>query len=152
MLCACCPPTILGDLYRIHWETKGRFRKRAVLANVPSFRFSFWRNMRAYPRSGFRSGEHPNVPSFRFSFRGNIRQNHPFEEPPFCQPPNNAREFAQIVGADKCTEHPSEKVRRSNRLELPFSRKQGPPKPGISKEHILALHEQKILEALRAYR
>ena len=30
--------------------------KRAVLANVPSFRFSFWGNMRTYPRSGFRSG------------------------------------------------------------------------------------------------
>ena len=23
-----------------HWKTKGRFRKRVVLANVPSFRFS----------------------------------------------------------------------------------------------------------------
>ena len=39
-----------------HWETKGRFRKRVVLANVPSFRFSFQGNMRMYPRSGFRSG------------------------------------------------------------------------------------------------
>ena len=37
---------------RIHWEIKGRFRKRVVLANVPSF---------------------------RFSFRGNIRRNHPLE-------------------------------------------------------------------------
>ena len=29
-----------------HWEIKGRFRKRVVLANVPSFRFSFWGNIR----------------------------------------------------------------------------------------------------------
>ena len=39
-----------------HWEIQGRFRKRVVLANVPSF---------------------------RFSFRGNIRQNHPFANHPF---------------------------------------------------------------------
>ena len=39
-----------------HWEIKGRFPKRVVLANVPSF---------------------------RFSFRGNIRRNHPFENHPF---------------------------------------------------------------------
>ena len=82
------------------WETKGRFLKRVVLANVPSFRFPFRGNMRMYPHSGFRSGgtsectlvpvlvpgEHPNLPSFRFSFRGNIRQNHPFGNHPFCQP------------------------------------------------------------------
>ena len=43
-----------------HLETKGRLRKRVVLVNVPSF---------------------------RFSFRGNIRQNHPFGKPPFCQSP-----------------------------------------------------------------
>ena len=42
-----------------HWEIKGRFRKRVVLANVPSF---------------------------RFSFRGNIRQNHPFGNHPFANP------------------------------------------------------------------
>ena len=61
-----------------HWEIKGRFRKRVVLANVPSFRFSFWGNIRMYPRSGFRSegtsectliqvfvpGEHPPKPPF----------------------------------------------------------------------------------------
>ena len=48
------------DLFiKSRWERKGRFRKRVVLANVPSF--------------GFRSGEHANVPLFRFSFRGNIR-------------------------------------------------------------------------------
>ena len=39
-----------------HWEIKGRFRKRVVLASVPSF---------------------------RFSFRGNIRRNHPFGNHPF---------------------------------------------------------------------
>ena len=39
-----------------YWEIKGRFRKRVVLANVPSF---------------------------RFSFRGNIRRNHPFGNHPF---------------------------------------------------------------------
>ena len=88
----------------IHWEIKGRFRKRVVLANVPSFRFSFRENIRrnhpfgnhpfvntkqghweitgrfpkgwfwrTYPRSGFRSGEHPPKP--------------PFWKPPFCEPP-----------------------------------------------------------------
>ena len=41
---------------RFHWEIKGRFPKRVVLANVPSF---------------------------RFSFRGNIRRNHPFGNHPF---------------------------------------------------------------------
>ena len=46
-----------GDLpLKNHWEIKGRFRKRVVLANVPSF---------------------------RFSFRGNIRRNHPFGNHPF---------------------------------------------------------------------
>ena len=34
-------------------ETKGRFRKRVVLANVPSFRFLVPENIRMYPRSGF---------------------------------------------------------------------------------------------------
>ena len=66
-----------------HWETKGRFRKRVVLANVPSFRFSFQGNMRTYLVPVFVPGEHPNVPSFRFSFRGNIRQNHTFGNHPF---------------------------------------------------------------------
>ena len=61
-----------------HQETEGRFCKRVVLANVPSFRFSFRGNMRTYPRSGFRSGrtsectlvpvfvlgEHPPKPPF----------------------------------------------------------------------------------------
>ena len=71
-----------------HWEIKGRFRKRVVLANVPSFRFSFRGNIRrnhpfgnhpfANPRK-FSLGDKravskrvvlANVPSFRFSFRG----------------------------------------------------------------------------------
>ena len=60
-------------LLNFHWEIKGRFRKRVVLANVPSFRFSFQGNIRICSRSGFRSGE-------------DIRQNHPFGKPPFCQP------------------------------------------------------------------
>ena len=67
-----------------HRETKGRFRKRVVLANVPSFRFSF-------------PGEHANVPSFQFSFRTSectlvpvffgtsdktiLWENHPFGNP-----------------------------------------------------------------------
>ena len=58
------------QIVKFHREIKGRFRKRVVLANVPSFRFSFRVSMRTYPRSGFRSGEHSNVPSFRLSFRG----------------------------------------------------------------------------------
>ena len=84
-----------------HWEIKGRFRKRVVLANVPSFRFSFRGNI----RRNHPFGNHPfvnpqkghweikgrfrkrvvlaNVPSFRFSFWGNIRQNHPFGNHPF---------------------------------------------------------------------
>ena len=66
---------------------KGRFRKRVVFANVPSFRLSFRGNMRTYPRSGF-------------SFRGNIRTyphsdfcsggtppKPPFWKPPFWKPP-----------------------------------------------------------------
>ena len=69
-------------------ETKGRFRKRAVLANVPSFRFFVPGNICMYPRSGFwyrgtseytllpvcGTGEHPPKP--------------PFWKPPFCEPPN----------------------------------------------------------------
>ena len=75
-----------------------------VLANVPSFRFSFRGNI----RRNHPFGNHPfvntkkgslgdkravskrvvlaNVPSFRFSFRGNIRRNHPFGNHPFANP------------------------------------------------------------------
>ena len=80
-----------------HCQIKGRFRKRVVLANVPSCWFSFRGNI----RRNHPFGNHPfvnklkahweikgrfrkrvvlaNVPSFRISFRGNIRRNHPFE-------------------------------------------------------------------------
>ena len=68
-------------------ETKGRFRKRVVLVNVPSFRV-------------FVPEEHVNGPSFWFTFRGNIErtlvpvfvpgnfcQNDPFgNHPSFCEP------------------------------------------------------------------
>ena len=37
-------------------ETKGRFRKRVVLANVPSFQFLVLGNIRMYPHSGFDTG------------------------------------------------------------------------------------------------
>ena len=50
------PDSDTQSLEKGHWEIKGRFRKRVVLANVPSF---------------------------RFSFRGNIRRNHPFGNHPF---------------------------------------------------------------------
>ena len=53
---------------RFHQEIKGRFRKRVVLVNVPSFRFSFRGNLRMYPRSSFRSGgtsKRTLVPVFR---------------------------------------------------------------------------------------
>ena len=67
-----------GSFGCFHRETKARFRKRVVLANVPSFRCSFRENMRTYPRSVFRSGgtsqctlvpvfvpvEHPPKPPF----------------------------------------------------------------------------------------
>ena len=71
-----------------HWETKGRFRKRVVLANVPSFRFSFRRNIRTYTRSGFffRSGGTSKCTLVPVFVRGDIRPNHPFGKPPLCQP------------------------------------------------------------------
>ena len=87
-----------------HWEIKGRFRKRVVLANVPSFRFSFlwehppkppfWKPPSCQHQKGSLGDKRAvskrvvlaNVPSFRFSFRGNIRQNHPFGNHPFANP------------------------------------------------------------------
>ena len=95
-------------------ETKGRFRKRAVLANVPSIRLLVQGNIRMYPRPGFGTGEHPNIRSFRLLVMGNIwmyprpgfgtgdirmyprsgfwYREHlpkpPFWKPPFCEPPN----------------------------------------------------------------
>ena len=63
---------------RFHLEIKGRFRKRVVLANVPSFRF-------------FVPGEHANVPSFRGTCERTlvpvfVPREHP-PKPPFCNPP-----------------------------------------------------------------
>ena len=108
--------TSFADLFLTlnHWEIKGRFRKRVVLANVPSFRFSFRGNI----RRNHPFGNHPfvntkkghweikravskrvvlaNVPSFRFSFRGNIRRNHPFGNHPFANP-----RLKLIVGMDE---------------------------------------------------
>ena len=49
----------VGDPFAQHWFldlgllTQGRFRKRAVLANVPSFRFWVPGNIHMFPRSGF---------------------------------------------------------------------------------------------------
>ena len=72
---------------RCREETKGRFHKRVVLANVPSFRvlvpgniwiyppfrFVVHGNIRMYPCSGLWSREHP--------------RKRPFWKPPFCEPP-----------------------------------------------------------------
>ena len=75
------PPQITAQSIvsmKIHREIKGRFRKRVVVANVPSCRLSFRGNMRTYPRSGFRSGgtsECTLVPVF-------VPGEHP-PEPPF---------------------------------------------------------------------
>ena len=55
------------DSRKFHWEIKGRFRKRVVLANVPSFRFRFGGTCARTLVQVFVPGEHPNVPSFRFS-------------------------------------------------------------------------------------
>ena len=65
-----CFTAISEPPLKVHRGTKGRFRKRVVVANVPlvpvfflgghanvpSFRLSFQWNIRMYPRSGFRSG------------------------------------------------------------------------------------------------
>ena len=65
-----------------HWEIQGRFHKRVVLANIPSFRFSFWGTCERTLVPVFIPGEHPNVPSFRFSFRGStLVENRPFVNP-----------------------------------------------------------------------
>ena len=76
---------------------KGRFRKRVVLANVPSFRFLVPGNIRMYLRSVFGIGEHPNVLSFRFLVPGNIRQNHPFGNHPCANPNIGPSHEAPIV-------------------------------------------------------
>ena len=89
-----------------HWETKGRFRKRVVLANAPSFRFcSFRGNIRRYPRSdfrsvgtiqmyprsGFRSGGTSGKPPFWKPF-----WKPPFWKPPFCQPQSVSSSSSQL--------------------------------------------------------
>ena len=72
--------------FSLHWEIKGRVRKRVVLAKVPSFRFSFRGNMRTYPRSGFRSGGTSECTLGPVFVPGKHPPNHPFGKPPFCQP------------------------------------------------------------------
>ena len=70
-----------------HWEIKGRFRKRVVLANVPSFRFSFRGiNMRTYPRSGFRSRGTSECTLVRVFVQGEHPPKPPFWKPPFVNP------------------------------------------------------------------
>ena len=56
----------------------GGCNKRVVLANVPSFRFSFRGNMRTYPRSGFRS---VGFRSGGTSATTTVLENHPFLDP-----------------------------------------------------------------------
>ena len=86
------PPSPLAASrpYKVHREIRGRFRKRVVLANVSSFRFSFRGNMRTYPRSGFcRSGgtsERTLVPVF---VPGEHPPKPPFWKPPFWVPPKS---------------------------------------------------------------
>ena len=83
-------------------ETKGWFCRRAVLANVPSFRFFgtvvpffvplFWFLVPSfrflYPRSGFwyRRAVLFLYPHSGFWGPGTP----PFRQPPFCEPPNSA--------------------------------------------------------------
>ena len=91
--------TLKTASFKVHWEIKGRFRKRVQFWRMcprPAFRSGGTRERTLVPV--FVPGEHPNAPSFRFSFRGsgrgNIRQNHPFGKPPFCQPPKGGQTFA----------------------------------------------------------
>ena len=65
---------------------KRAVRKRVVLANVPSFRFSFQGNTRMYPRSGFRSGRTSECTLVPVSVPGEHPPKPPFWQPPFCQP------------------------------------------------------------------
>ena len=57
-------------------RTDWQFRKKVVLANVPSFWFLV-------------PGEHPKVPSFRFLVPGEHPPKPPFWKPPFYKPPKN---------------------------------------------------------------
>ena len=105
----CKSSTTCKNVQNAPWEIKGQFRKRVVLANVPSFRF-------------FVPREHANVPSFRFSFRGNIRmyprsgfrsggtsaktallENHPFGNPRNAQLGIEAHNTPYIENLRHCT-------------------------------------------------
>ena len=66
-----------------HWEIKGRFRKRVVLASVPLFQFSFWGNMRTYPHSGFCSGGTSECTLVPVRVPGEHPPKPPFWKPPF---------------------------------------------------------------------
>ena len=92
-----------------------------VLANVPSFRFAFWGNIRTYPRSGFRSGgtsERTLVPV-------SVLGEHP-PKPPFCKPPLRGP-GRRSLGAK------SQKVSKKSLKSLPeppgASRPRGPKSP-----------------------
>ena len=74
----------VGSVTLSREETKVRFRKRAVLANVPLFRFFVPGNIRMCLRSLFLvPGNIRMYPRSVFVVRGNIRQNHPFGNHPF---------------------------------------------------------------------
>ena len=106
-----------------HWEIKGRFRKRVVLANVlvPVFvpgehppKPPFWKPPFCQHQKGSLGDKRAvskrvvlaNVPSFRFSFRGNIRQNHPFGNHPFANPRKIEKKqfrFKFSISPEKCS-------------------------------------------------
>ena len=69
-----------------HWETKGGFVKGWLWRIYPRSGFRSGGTCAHTLVPVFVLGEQANVPSFRISFWGNIRQNHPFGKPPFCQP------------------------------------------------------------------
>ena len=71
-----------------------RFRKRVVLANAPSFLFSFRGNMRTYPRSGFRSGRTSECTLVPVFVPGEHPPKPPFWKPPFCQPQTEVPSFS----------------------------------------------------------
>ena len=81
----------MGVAAIVHWEIKGRFRKRVVLANVLSFRFSFRGSIRTYPSSGFRSGGTPECTLVPISVPGEHPPKPPFWKPPFDLPVNSLR-------------------------------------------------------------
>ena len=95
------PPTPQNEpspVLAFQQKAEGWFRERAVLANVPSFRFLLQGNIRHenHPPANHTKGQFriravlANVPSFRFFVKEeNIRhENHPYRKPPFCKTPN----------------------------------------------------------------